>query len=111
MTRAEYNAAFHMETPPKPDLPMEAIDAWNWWNELNSRRPPGFDSIAPISYTELIHWIVLSGNHVSREEISWILDMDNAWIAAVSRERREQRERNEEERESEAQASKNRRFW
>jgi len=72
---------------------MCAEHVWKWWWELNSRRPPGFDNLAPISYSELRAWILLTGKYVAPEEIRWLIDMDNAWMTAIAEERKARRER------------------
>jgi len=70
---------------------------WHWWWELNSRRPPGFDSLAPISYSEIINWLYLTRRYVSPEEIGWLVQMDNAWMTAIAEERKARSEREQEE--------------
>ena len=70
---------------------------WKWWWELNARRPPGFDNLAPISYSELRSWILLTGKYVAPEEIRWLIQMDNAWLSAIAEERNARREREKEE--------------
>jgi len=70
---------------------------WKWWWELNSRRPPGFESLAPLSFTEIRSWVELFGKLVTPEEIGWLVQMDNAWLRAISEERKAKRERDKEE--------------
>lgn len=93
VTYAEYMEAFGMEPPDPPAIPPAGEHIWALWWQLNDRRPPGFDQLCPISYTEISHWLQLTGQHLAPEEIQWLTDMDNAWIAAVAEQRREKQER------------------
>jgi hypothetical protein len=70
---------------------------WAWWWELNARRPPGFESLAPLSYGEIHSWILLLGKRVATEEIRWLIQMDNAWMHSIAEERKARRERDKEE--------------
>lgn len=70
---------------------------WEWWWELNTRRPPGFETLAPISYSEIHSWILLTGKYIAPEEIGWLIQMDNAWMATISEERNAKRDREKEE--------------
>jgi len=70
---------------------------WDWWWELNSRRPPGFENLAPISYNEISSWLFLTKRLVAPEEINWLIAMDNAWLLTISEERNAKREREKEE--------------
>jgi len=97
VTRAEYNEVAGAETPEQPDVPMYAEHVWKWWWELNARRPPGFENLAPISYTEIRSWIKLTGVQVAYEEINWLIAMDNAWMAAIADERKARSERDKEQ--------------
>ena len=101
VTRAEYNAAAGVDTPEMPDIPECAIHVWQWWWELNARRPPGFEALAPISFSEISAWIMLTGRLVSPEEIRWLIQMDNAWLEVIASERAAKRERDEEKAELE----------
>jgi hypothetical protein len=92
-----------------PEIPDCAQHVWEWWWELNTRRPPGFDSLAPLSYGEIQAWLFLSGRFVAPEEVKWLIDMDNAWLTAVATEREARREREREEAERKKESSGNRR--
>ena len=70
---------------------------WAWWWELNARRPPGFESLAPLSYAELRSWLLLTGRRVAPEEIGWLIAMDNAWLEAIAQERKDKAERDRQE--------------
>jgi len=83
--------------PDQPEIPQCAQHVWEWWWELNTRRPPGFDSLAPISYSEIISWLYLTGRYVSPEEIGWLIQMDNAWMNSIAEERKARTEREKEE--------------
>jgi len=84
-----------VETPEQPDVPVCAQHVWDWWWELNARRPPGFDNLEPISYTEICSWLFVTRRHVAPEELDWLVRMDNAWLVAIAEERRLKQEREE----------------
>jgi len=94
-TRAEYNEAFGAEekTPEAPDIPDAAMHVWEWFWRLNARRPPGFDSMAPLTYSEIYHWSALTRTQITPDEINMIVQMDDAYLQAISAERKEQRDR------------------
>ena len=103
VTRAEYNEVAGAETPEQPAIPFCANHVWQWWWELNTRRQPGFDNLAPISYSEIGHWLLLTGKQVTPEEISWLIQMDNTWISAIATERNDKAEREKERSEIKSQ--------
>ena len=75
---------------------MCAQDVWDWWWELNARRIPGVDNLAPITYTEITQLLLLTRRIVAPEEINWLIQMDNAWLTAISEERRAKHDRDKE---------------
>jgi hypothetical protein len=97
VNRADYNETAGVETPVQPELPACAEHVWHWWWELNARRPPGFDSLAPITYGEIDHWISLTRKRVTTREINWLTQMDNAWMTAIATERKDRSDRDREE--------------
>lgn len=95
-TRTEFNAAFGVESPDRPDIPDAGFHVWEWWWLLNARRIPSSDSMAPITYTEIHHWFTLTNTLVTPPEIRMLIQMDDAYLQSVAIERKEQRERNKE---------------
>ena len=95
-TREEYNAAFGSshKTPEAPQIPDSVMHVWEWWWHLNARRNPGFDSMSPLTYSEIYHWSALTRTQITPTETSMLILMDDAYLAAVATERKEQRERN-----------------
>ncbi len=96
VTRQEYNQQAGVESPEEPEIPFCAEHVWKWWWELNARRPPGLDNLAPISYGEIESWISLTGKMVTHEEIRWLMQMDDAWLSAIAEERKARQERDKE---------------
>ena len=96
VTRLEYNEQAGVESPPQPEIPECAEHVWNWWWQLNARRQPGFDSLAPFSYAEIHSWILLTCRYVAPEEIAWLIQMDDAWLATIAEERKARSEREKE---------------
>lgn len=96
VTRSEYNAAFGYPSPDPPEIPDEVSHVWEWWWQLNARRMPGFDSVAPLTYSDIYHWSVLTRTQVTPTEIAMLIKMDDAWLQAVNQEKREQRDRGKE---------------
>ena len=92
-TRAEYNAAFGVESPDLPPIPDMVQHVWEWWWQLNARRQPGFDSMTPLSYSEIYHWSALTRTQVTTTEIDIVVRLDDAYLRAVAIERKEQRDR------------------
>jgi hypothetical protein len=95
--RLTYNEQAGAETPEQPDVPECARRVWKWWWELNARRPPGFDSVVPLSYTEIRNWILLTGTMVAPEEIQWLIQMDNAWLGQIATEKQDKADREKQE--------------
>jgi len=93
VTRAEYNEAFGVESPDPPAIPDAVIHVWEWWWQLSARRSSGYDSISPLSYSEIYYWSALTRTQISPIEIDIIVKLDDAYIRAVATERREQRDR------------------
>lgn len=93
----DYNQQAGVESPEQPTVPPCAKHVWDWWWRLNARRPPGYESLAPISYTEIRSWLFLTGKHVAPEEIYWLVEMDNTWLLTISEERNAKRDRDKEE--------------
>jgi len=93
VNREDYNAQFGVESPEPPVIPDAVLHVWEWWQHLDSRRAPGYETQAPISYTELHHWMALTGTKVTRSEIEMIVMMDDGYLRAVSSERKDQRDR------------------
>jgi hypothetical protein len=96
VTRQEYNQQAGAQTPEQPTVPICGQHIWDWWWELNARRPPGFDSLAPLSYTEILSWIFLTGKALKYTDIGLLIEMDNAWINTIATERKDRSERDKE---------------
>lgn len=95
VTREELNDHMQVEFDPEPPIPEVGADAWRWWWDLNNRRNPGFEGVAPITFSDVTAWLALTGIMASREEIRWIFMMDDAFISKVSEERKAKREADE----------------
>ena len=96
VTRAEFNASFGVDSPEAPEIPDAVAHVWEWWWKLNARRLPGFEAMAPLSYSEIYHWSALTRTQITPAEIGILIQMDDAYLQAVSAERKEQRERGKE---------------
>lgn len=93
VTRFEYNAAFGVESPDEPEVPGAVTHVWDWWWHLNARRLPGFDAMAPITYSDIYYWSTLTRIQITPDEITMLIQMDNAYLQAVGEERKEQHNR------------------
>jgi len=93
VTRAEYNEAFGVDVPDAPDIPEAAAHVWEWWWQLNARRSPAYEALAPISYSEIAHWSSLTRTQITPTEIEMLIQMDDAYLRTVAEERKEQRAR------------------
>lgn len=92
-TREEYNAAFGVVSPEPPEIPDAIAHVWAWFWELSARRAPGFDSITPLSYSDIYHWSALTRTQITPSEIAILIQTDDAFLQQMSRERRDQHER------------------
>lgn len=106
VTRHEYNTQAGVETPAQPEVPFCALHVWGYWWELNARRPPGFESIAPFSFTEIHFWQAATGRSLDTAEITWLIAMDDAWLDEIAKERKARNEREKEEAERNKQQSR-----
>jgi hypothetical protein len=87
VTREEYNAAFGVESPEQPEIPECAYHAWEIWWRLNARRPTG-ENQTPISWSEMQSFCAMSGVVLLPDDVAMIEALDNAYLIAVSEERR-----------------------
>jgi hypothetical protein len=92
-TRRQRLARFGLPVEEPEPLSQDFDYLLGWFWDLNAGRPPGFSGPEPLSMTELALWISLTGEIVRREEIRIIRSMDDAYLAAVARERVEAAER------------------
>lgn len=97
VTRAVYNEKAGADTPEQPEVPVYAQHVWDWWWELNSRRPAGFESLSPIPYAEIESWKRQTGRIVDPVETDWLIGMDNAWLSVIAEERQAKRDRERQE--------------
>ena len=106
VTRKVYNEQAGADTPLQPEIPVCGAHVWEWWWKLNNRRQPGFESVAPLSYTEIKSWLELTGKIVAPEEVEWLIEMDNAFLNTVAQERRDKQERDKLEAERKKQGAR-----
>lgn len=96
VTRAEYNENFGVEVPEAPEIPDAGLHIWEWWWRLSSRRITYSEVMAPLSYSDIFHWSILTRTQISPSEIEVLFAMDDAYLSAVAAERKGQRERERE---------------
>jgi len=106
VTYAEQMEAFGLEPPQAPEVPECGVDVLACFWELNARRPAGFEQLCPVSYTEIHHYLELTGKQLDRVEVGWLIQMDNAWLHAISEQRAERQEREREKAEAERSQGK-----
>lgn len=87
VSRSEYNAAFGVESPDAPEVPECGYHAWEIWWRLNARRPSG-DTQTPISWSEMQSFCNMTGVLLVPSDVAMIESLDNAYLIAVSEERR-----------------------
>lgn len=80
-----------MEEPDPLDPDFSYLLDWFW--SMRAGLSAGLNGAEPLSMTELAHWMTLTGDIPRREEIRIIRSMDDAYLAAVARERAEAAER------------------
>lgn len=95
-----------METPEEPEVPYCGQQVLAWWWELNARRGPGFDTLAPLTYGELESWKTATGRQIvcTPIEAKWLMTMDDAWMGAIAEERKAKQERDKAQAEREAKS-------
>ena len=96
VTRAQYNASFGVATKEQPEIPEAGYYAWEMWWRLNARRPTG-DSQTPISWAEMQAFCVITNMLLNANDIIMIEAIDNAYLIAISEERRGAFDRSREE--------------
>ena len=88
VSRLEYNAAFGVPPPEDiPGVPECAFHAWEIWWRLNARRPTG-ENQTPISWNEMQAFCAMTGTILTPDDVQMIEALDNAYLIAVSEERR-----------------------
>ncbi|MDO6966988.1 phage tail assembly chaperone [Rhizobium alvei] len=74
-----------------PDIPEEGESLWSAFWALNRRRQHGMNGPQPLTYSEIGFWSRLTGEILLRDEITIIIEMDDAYIVALEKERDAQR--------------------
>ena len=110
VTRIDYNEHANAETPEQPTVPICAQHVYDWWWELNARRGPGFDTLAPLTYGEVAFWARLTGRQhiVTPVEVRWLMTADDAWLRTIAEERKGKQDREKEKVERELSKPKRR---
>lgn len=93
-TRAERYARFDMahHVPDEPEVPEYIGYLAEWFWQLSSRRKSGMGGPEPIGYADIATWRDLTACDPTPEEICVLIDMDNAYMAAVAKEQRDKAE-------------------
>lgn len=92
-TRRDFNQRFDMPPGPEAEVPGTATHLWDWFWRLSRRRQRSEAGPQPLSNTEIDAWIRLSTTLVRPEEVQILIAMDDTYLAASSREIRQDRER------------------
>lgn len=79
---------------------------WEWFWDMRSAQPPGFSGVVPISNSEMVAWLQLTGNIVRREEASILRAMDNRYIDGVAEEEAAIKKREDEEQETRSKSKR-----
>lgn len=103
--REDYNAAFGVESPEQPEIPECGYHAWEIWWRMNARRPTG-DNQTPISFSEMESFCKMTGKILLPEDVEMIEAIDNAYLSAVSEEKRAAFERAQEEKKTPSKKAK-----
>jgi hypothetical protein len=75
------------EVPDEVTCPYELQYVWEYFRELDSRRPVGgMGGFTPISHTEITHWSEGMGIGITPFERSCIIAIDNAYRIHLSEE-------------------------
>jgi hypothetical protein len=69
---------------PEFEVPLEISYLWGYFMDLNSTRGGGWGA-APITYSELYAWMVLTGVEISPWEVGILKEMDNAFLTTVTK--------------------------
>lgn len=67
-------------------MPENGAFIWDWFWELRQSQPPGFSGPVPISNLDLVAWVQLFGNVVTREEVSTLRAMDIRFCLEIEKE-------------------------
>lgn len=67
-------------------MPDYGAFIWEWFWQLRQAQPPGFSGPVPISNLELMAWVQVTGNIVTREEIAILRAMDVQYCAEIEKE-------------------------
>ena len=81
--------------PEEPEIPDYGERLWFAFWKLNSRRGPGFESPAALSYTEMQSWATLTRQRLSPDDVEVLTQMDDAYLRAVHEGQQRRREREE----------------
>ncbi|MFG1462261.1 hypothetical protein V5F77_05105 [Xanthobacter sp. DSM 24535] len=93
-TRRQRNERFDCsELNPEIQPPDGAEHLLAWFWDLSSARSHGFNGPDPIRLSDIVSWSTLTGEIITREEVSILRRMDAAFIGTIAEEQRAQAER------------------
>lgn len=84
-----FNVA-HLNQDIEP--PEDGEHIWSWFWELSNKRHQGMNGPQPLTYPDINMWSRMTGTILLREEIAILMQMDDAYIAAVADEHKAQRD-------------------
>jgi hypothetical protein len=78
---------------PEPDIPDAGGMLWDWFWQIRAGQASGFNGANPVSHSELLAWLQITGNILRREEIAVLRAMDCRYCVEIDREAEAIRER------------------
>jgi hypothetical protein len=78
--------------PDEPEVPEYVFYILEWFWQISSRRRSGMNGAESIGYADIACWRDLMQCDPTPQEIRVLLDMDDAFMAALAEEQREKRE-------------------
>lgn len=100
------NAAFGVETPPRPELPECADYAWSLFWKLSAKRRPSESQICPILPPDIESYLRITGEIMDKIDYRFIDAMDSAYISEIAKERKAKMDEMDSNRKSKYRKSK-----
>lgn len=69
-----------------PELPNDVVHLWRWFLDLHARRGSNGFGGNPLTWSDILAWVMITQPGARVEEVRVLLALDNAWMAQQAEE-------------------------